>query len=593
MIRRIFPNGTNGTVRREELTDADIQRWSEPPDWPPDVFAATAWLLETSGAFGFFSAERSAESGDGAKGFVITEGRRKELETIAEKFESGPAAVDRENDYTVEAGRLWQMLLDCHEWPVNCRAYMRFECEAEWWTPAFELMLLTDEVVGPLGYSNPPNCLTDFQEHLIQKHFNYIAEQAAVEGDGVRISGYFPTITENADPDVVCVQPKGRVPSIGCTTRAFSRNMSLLKPRGHVRCNWFAPPDTIPDEDERALDILLVPAPFKMTPKNFEQVKARSASGARRSWRSFEIQQDWLDDPETVLDPFRRMLKALKAADREIQGVVFPEYALDYVTFERACEVALNEFPDLEFVIAGTSKNCDGKRGNWVVTRHYQQLLEEEKPIAVTTSRGKHHRWRLDRKQLESYGLTKQLPPAADWWENLNLGPREVHVHPFRQSSAYTVLICEDLARSDPCHEVVRSMGPELVFVLLMDGPQLSSRWAARAASGLAEDPGSSVLTFTCLGLVDLSNAERAATTGKPPNEPIVACWRDETGAVYEIPCSPESPGLVLSLIGERRQEETTIDGRKNARARRWTWDGRLHAFDADLNLESRSLKGE
>jgi hypothetical protein len=40
-----------------------------------------------------------------------------------------------------------------------------------------------------------------------------------------------------------------------------------------------------------------------------------------------------------------------------------------------------------------------------------------------------------------------------------------------------------------------------LLIALLMDGPQLKSRWSGRYAGVLAEDPGSSVLTLTSLGM--------------------------------------------------------------------------------------------
>jgi len=51
-----------------------------------------------------------------------------------------------------------------------------------------------------------------------------------------------------------------------------------------------------------------------------------------------------------------------------------------------------------------------------------------------------------------------------------------------------TVLICEDLARLDPVNDLVRAVGPNLVMSLLMDGPQLTTRWPARYATVLADD---------------------------------------------------------------------------------------------------------
>ena len=63
-------------------------------------------------------------------------------------------------------------------------------------------------------------------------------------------------------------------------------------------------------------------------------------------------------------------------------------------------------------------------------------------------------------------------------------------------------LVCEDLAQNDDVAEVIRSVGPTLVVTPLLDGPQLTVRWAARYASVLADDPGSVVATLSAYGMV-------------------------------------------------------------------------------------------
>ena len=59
----------------------------------------------------------------------------------------------------------------------------------------------------------------------------------------------------------------------------------------------------------------------------------------------------------------------------------------------------------------------------------------------------------------------------------------------------------KDLAQIDEAAHVMRSVGPTIVIIPLLDGPQLSSGWAARYASVLADDPGSAVLTLTSYGM--------------------------------------------------------------------------------------------
>ena len=81
-----------------------------------------------------------------------------------------------------------------------------------------------------------------------------------------------------------------------------------------------------------------------------------------------------------------------------------------------------------------------------------------------------------------------------------------------------------------------RSARP-LVIVGLLDGPQLASRWSARYASVLADDPGSSVLTLSSFGMVERSRPE-----GREASR-VIALWKDSTTGVREIPLEPGAHG--------------------------------------------------
>jgi hypothetical protein len=72
----------------------------------------------------------------------------------------------------------------------------------------------------------------------------------------------------------------------------------------------------------------------------------------------------------------------------------------------------------------------------------------------------------------------------------------------------------EDLARPDPVGDLVRSVGPNLVIALLMDGPQLRARWSGRYAMSLADDPGSFVLSVTSLGTTEELVSQRSREYG-------------------------------------------------------------------------------
>ena len=130
----------------------------------------------------------------------------------------------------------------------------------------------------------------------------------------------------------------------------------------------------------------------------------------------------------------------------------------------------------------------------------------------------------------------------------------------------FCVLICEDLAQSDTLPEVLRRVGPTLIYAPLLDGPQITSRWAARYASVFAGDPGSAVLSLTSFGMV-----ERCQPVGYNV-APVVALWKDP-------PAAPERFG---SRMGSASILLTACTGRVTQRTR----DGRLprengtHFFD-------------
>ena len=78
--------------------------------------------------------------------------------------------------------------------------------------------------------------------------------------------------------------------------------------------------------------------------------------------------------------------------------------------------------------------------------------------------------------QIENYALGSALDANWGWWERIDILSRSLDMFVVRGVSTITTLICEDLARNDPCQELVRGVGPNLVVALLMDGPQLRDR---------------------------------------------------------------------------------------------------------------------
>jgi hypothetical protein len=230
-----------------------------------------------------------------------------------------------------------------------------------------------------------------------------------------------------------------------------------------------------------------------------------------------------------------------------IDGVVLPELALSESEHIHIRELVLNRGA---FLVSGVGEpSIPGKK--YGTNRVYLDL-----PHGDTLSQSKHHRWKLDASQVGQYGLGSRLAVDKNWWEHIDVSDRRLLFVSLHPALVLCVLICEDLSRPDPVGDLVRAIGPNLVITLLMDGPQLKGRWPERYAMALADDPGSSVLSLTSLGMSELSRPAEG-----PSRSRVVALWRDRFGTSKEVDLPAGCGGVVLSL-SFRYIEEWTADGR-------------------------------
>jgi len=95
-----------------------------------------------------------------------------------------------------------------------------------------------------------------------------------------------------------------------------------------------------------------------------------------------------------------------------------------------------------------------------------------------------------------------------------------------------------------------------------MDGPQLAHRWPGRYATVLADDPGSSVLTLTSLGMAELSRPRSGASRHR-----VIGLWKDAQSGVTEIELPTSKTAVILNITYGFR-DEVTVDGRRTLRRR-------------------------
>jgi hypothetical protein len=257
-----------------------------------------------------------------------------------------------------------------------------------------------------------------------------------------------------------------------------------------------------------------------------------------------------------------------------VDGVVMPESAVDEGDIADLENVL--EHHGVAFLRAGVRQRArPGKLGsNWLhigISPRLEKggrLPSEESGEWLHIRQNKHHRWSLDESQIFQYHLGGVLHPHIRWWEATEVPRLAVH---FVEVAELTIvsLVCEDLAWNDDVAKLIRSVGPTIVFALLLDGPQLPSRWAARYASGLADDPGSAVVTLTSYGTV-----QRSRPHGRDAS-PIIALWKDPVRGFRDIPLESGAHGVLLTVCMDRATRRSA-DGR-------WPIDNGTHAFDAAI----------
>lgn len=545
-IKLVLPTGTRGTGT-----------WNQYPEWPPDLFGVTAYLLEQSGAYAWLRPRSTHDF------FGLDDDIRRNLCDSGASWRRGDwlretkkhAQRSPRGEQTLK--RLWSKL-----WSCRTDQMLNPEEPAEpqgWAVWALQLLIVADQASAGIGFFPRPEMgrrsgkeVPPLIPVIALNNFFFPTGRQRVSRDLPRTPytvGWF------LDPELACVLPKTRTPTVGCTIRSLSHHLALIGGSGEVRARWHVNPVLNGSTD--VFNLLLIPYPYRINGRSF------TSSQQSRSWGLFDVNQSWLPRSKGRVDSaaFCKFALDLAAeAEREVgclHGIVLPELSLDKSCYRALSRAARKKLPKLRFVISGVhSRTPRGDRNTVRVTALYH--ADEEGPSGTRTlelAQSKHHRWKLDRDQIYRYSLGDALDPNRYWWENVDVHGRELNFFVFGTGSCFTTLICEDLARVDPVQKVLRAVGPNLVFALLMDGPQLVRRWPGRSCSVLAEDPGSSVLTLTSLGLV-----ERSAIAVKS-NSRCVALWRDPGGNTQELDLPPGAHGLCITLSG-RRETEYTLDGR-------------------------------
>lgn len=345
-------------------------------------------------------------------------------------------------------------------------------------------------------------------------------------------------------PARVRIVPKTGLSPQGMTIRSLSRHLALCYESVDVRWRRAG---TNPSDDDGRFHVVLLPWPLSVAAHDFHPLtidRLENLDATRFGF--FGLHPKW----ETDSDLAGALLRAAREKAGRVDAVVLPECAIDPGDIPYLEEQL--DAHGVPLLVAGVRGPADGRGFG----RNYLHFGTRTPDGWLREEQDKHHRWCLDGRQIRQYHLTRSLAPTKLWWEAMDMRERTLYVVDVGSGVTVAPLVCEDLARLDEVADLVRRIGPSLVVALLLDGPQLSTRWSSRYARVIADEPGSSVLTLTSYGMV-----ARSTPAGRPRSR-VVAHWCDGDGS-REIALQPGASGILLSteLAG---RDCFTADGRRH-----------------------------
>jgi hypothetical protein len=485
----------------------------DPPAWPPDAFAITGLLLQRAGGYRLALSQ-----------WPPFKGWEKHVRRAGDAWRS---SWNRRQSATKELRALWKKLLEYNDTLLDSICHERELCET-----LLQIYATADAASYAVGL--PTSSAED--------HDQFYEHGAELLLMGERGS----TLCESVHTTRVRVLPKMHTPQTGLTIRSFSHHLALCG-TDEMRPEWAM---VASNPERHRLNLLLFPWPYTIKRDQFENVPGRITMPDL--FGCFEYHP--LAPGNAPAEKLDELLQKSEKMGLRIDVVILPELSLTLPQYEKVSEVAVKH---KAFLLAGVAAAVPPSTdiGNYVC---FDMPLPRTR-YTVKGSQAKHHRWRLDKSQIERYRLEKILRPNRFWWEHIPVEERCLYIFAMRPWLTFSVLICEDLARPDPAGEVLRAVGPNLVVALLLDGPQLPQRWSSRYAMALADDPGSSVLTLTSLGMAQLSGRTKASRT--------IGLWKDgQSGPVRPIQLPKKKEAVVLE-INIKEVEEFTADGRSDGRA--------------------------
>ena len=365
------------------------------------------------------------------------------------------------------------------------------------------------------------------------------------------------------------VLPKSLTATVGISLQSLSHHLAFIS--GEVSAFWNdikIDSENPSHKNKENLNVLIIPYPYSVKSEQFKE--KLDAPHKPKAAKYFTYQPN--PNLSHLVELTKDLVSKSRSSSHEVDLIVFPEATFRQSIFKDYLRL-MNEYFDeigvkhkpvfiagvVDKIISNTkvtqfaSEGFDERNCSVLVPPH---RYENEHILNKSTLKGmgyeqvKHHRWQLDHNQISMYGIGTELSaqPGEIFWEGISLENRRVIFTQWEDWFSVCTLICEDLARQEPVSSAIRSVGPNLIIALLFDGPQKKYRWPGRHATTFSEEPGSSVLTVTALGMCQRSIPKIPNFKLDSDTSRTVALWRDKYIGEKELILQEGDHGILLEL---------------------------------------------
>ncbi len=517
--------------------------------WPPNAFGVCAYILETMGLYDKVLADDWRHKPRLKKW-------RKKVAKLGDEW----VALQNESSFPSKIKEWWKTIWSFREDSIN-DLHLPKHKEVVW--ALLSICVVADEALSILNMRNASSEILKLVKTVKKNRgckfedargFVFDFRDMCYENLNSSEDADGSTLCRGLDTTILRVLPKKKCPSVGISLRSISQNVGLWV-NSEVTPRWVE--NVSAGFSAGAFNVLLVPWPESVEPSQFKEVSNPNAQ-LPDGFGMFDFEIN--TDIDALIKRIKNLLKSCSRQIGKVHLVVLPELSLNPTCFKRLSQYLAKKQIILIAGLGDVDKSGVMEGANQVKTSiPYTQYDESFEDLPPQFIQCKHHRWQVGSEQLAQYGLGSILDPQKTWWENTRIEARQLGFVELSPSFVLSTIVCEDLARQDPVSSLLRTVGPNLIIALLMDGPQVKGRWPDRYATVLADDPGSSVLTLTSIGMANLSKP--LGRKGKPSRS--IGIWKDSSSASLEIELEKDASGVIL-CVSSKDENFYSADGRKS-----------------------------